>query len=149
MKKGFTLTELLGVIVIIAIVGGIASLTISNFLRNSKEEVYLNYVASLKTTTENHLITNYEKGDGSLIPSVGGSTTVTLKDLINAKKMEQLKDPNDEDNCDIEATRVIVQRKVDVSNNFDLTYNVYLECPRAKVECSNYTKVDDCIITYR
>ena len=55
-NKGFTLVELLAVIVVVAIIMGIAALSITNFLGNSKDRVYLNYAATLKTTVEDYLI---------------------------------------------------------------------------------------------
>ena len=48
-NKGFTLVELLGVIVVLAIISGIATLAITNYIGNSKEKDYSNYVSTLKT----------------------------------------------------------------------------------------------------
>lgn len=141
-RKGFTLVELLGVIVVLAIVGGIATLAITNYIGNSKEKVYRNYVATLKTTVEDYLIDDFAK-NGNLLPNVGKSRTFTLNDLINAKVIEELKDPNG-GTCDQTATKVTVTRGVDKDINFSLTYDVDLYCPRATVTCTNYTKVDNC-----
>lgn len=146
-NKGFTLVELLGVIVVLAIVGGIATLAITNYLGNSKEKVYRNYVATLKTTVEDYLIDDFAK-NGNLLPNVGGSRTFTLNDLINAKVIEELKDPNG-GTCNQTTTKVIVKRDVDTDINFNLTYDVYLDCPRATVTCTNYTNANDCTLTYK
>ena len=144
-RKGFTLVELLGVIVVLAIVGGIATLAITNYIGNSKEKVYRNYVATLKTTVEDYLIDDFAK-NGNLLPNVGKSRTFTLNDLINAKVIEELKDPNG-GTCDQTATKVTVTRGVDKDINFSLTYDVDLYCPRATVTCEDYTKADDCELT--
>lgn len=146
-NKGFTLVELLGVIVVLAIVGGIATLAITNYIGNSKEKVYRNYVATLKTTVEDYLIDDFAK-NGNLLPNVGGSRTFTLNDLINAKVIEELKDPNG-GTCNQTTTIVTVKRDVDTDINFNLTYDVYLDCPRATLSCTNYTNANDCTLTYK
>ena len=146
-NKGFTLVELLGVIVVLAIVGGIVTLSITNYIGNSKEKVYRNYVATLKTTVEDYLIDDFAK-NGNLLPNVGGSRTFTLNDLINAKVIEELKDPNG-GTCNQTTTIVTVKRDVDTDINFNLTYDVYLDCPRATVTCTNYTNANDCTLTYK
>ena len=146
-NKGFTLVELLGVIVVLAIIGGIATLAITNYIGNSKEKVYRNYVATLKTTVEDYLIDDLAK-NGNLLPKVGGSRTFTLNDLINAKVIEELKDPNG-GTCNQTTTQVTVKRGVDTDVNFNLTYDVYLDCPRATVTCTNSTNANDCTLTYK
>lgn len=146
-NKGFTLIELLGVIVVLAIVGGIATLAITNYIGNSKEKVYRNYVATLKTTVEDYLIDDFAK-NGNLLPNVRGSRTFTLNDLINAKVIEELKDPNG-GTCNQTTTIVTVKRGVDTDINFNLTYDVYLDCPRATLSCTNYTNANDCTLTYK
>lgn len=146
-NKGFTLVELLGVIVVLAIIGGIATLAITNYIGNSKEKVYRNYVATLKTTVEDYLIDDFAK-NGNLLPNVGGSRTFTLNDLINAKVIEELKDPNG-GTCNQTTTIVTVKRDVDTDINFNLTYDVYLDCPRATLTCTNYTNANDCTLTYK
>ena len=146
-NKGFTLVELLGVIVVLAIIGGIATLAITNYIGNSKEKVYRNYVATLKTTLEDYLIDDFAK-NGNLLPNVGGSRTFTLNDLINAKVIEELKDPNG-GTCNQTTTIVTVKRDVDTDINFNLTYDVYLDCPRATLTCTNYTNANDCTLTYK
>ena len=40
--------------------------------------------------------------------------------------------------------RIKVSGDVDTDINFNLTYDVDLDCPRATVTCTNYTKVDNC-----
>lgn len=146
-NKGFTLVELLGVIVVLAIVGGIATLAITNYIGNSKEKVYRNYVATLKTTIEDYLIDDFAK-NGDLLPNVRESRTFTLNDLINAKVIEELKDPNG-GTCNQTTTKVTVKRDVDTDINFNLTYDVYLDCPKATLTCTNYTKADDCTLIYK
>ena len=146
-NKGFTLVELLGVIVVLAIIGGIATLAITNYIGDSKEKVYRNYVATLKTTVEDYLIDDFAK-NGNLLPNVGGSRTFTLNDLIHAKVIEELKDPNG-GTCNQTTTIVTVKRDVDTDINFNLTYDVYLDCPRATVTCTNYTNANDCTLTYK
>ena len=147
-NKGFTLVELLAVIVVIAIIGGIASLSMSIYLSNSKDNVYRNYAATLKTTVENYLIENYEK-NSSIIPNIGSESTITLNQLITANKIDTLKDPNG-GVCDTNSSKVIVKREEDTGINFNLSYYVTLECPHATIVCNEdtaYTNTKDCKIT--
>lgn len=144
-NKGFTLVELLAVIVVVAIIMSIATLSITNFLGNSKDRVYLNYVATLKTTVEDYLIEDYEN-NGSLLPNVGGSSEISLNTLITKKKIDVLKDPNG-GTCDPNTTKVVITRNSDKGINFDLSYSVYLVCEHAKITCNPYTKAKECVIT--
>lgn len=144
-NKGFTLVELLGVIVVLAIVGGIATLSMSIYLGNSKDSVYRNYASTLKTTAENYLIESYDK-NSSIMPGVEEEKTITLQELITAKKIDNLKDPNG-GTCDPNTTKVVITRNSDKGINFNLSYSVYLVCEHAKITCNPYTKTKECIIT--
>lgn len=147
-NKGFTLVELLAVIVVIAIVGGIAILSMSIYLSNSKDSVYLNYASTLKTTVEDYLIEDYEN-NGSLLPSVGSSSEINLNTLITKKRIDELKDPNG-GTCDINNSKVVIERGEDTGINFNLSYYVTLVCPHATVVCNEgtaYTNAKDCKIT--
>lgn len=84
-KKGFTLVELLTIIVIITLVAGIASYSIINIINNSKKE-------SLAISTENlkDAANNYTKETKNIVWKIpeGASTNskiscVTVNDLIN------------------------------------------------------------------
>ena len=144
-NKGFTLVELIAVIVVIAIVGGIATLSMSIYLGNSKDSVYLNYASTLKTTVEDYLIEDYEN-NGSLLPSVGSSSEINLNTLITKKRIDELKDPNG-GVCNSNATKVVITRNSDKGINFDLTYSIYLVCEHAEITCNPYAKAKECVIT--
>lgn len=146
-NKGFTLVELLGVIVVLAIVGGIATLSMSIYLGNSKDSVYRNYASTLKTTAENYLIESYDK-NSSIMPGVGKEKTITLQELITAKKIDNLKDPNG-GTCNTSNSKVVIKRGADTGVNFNLSYYVTLVCPHATVVCNEetaYTNAKDCKI---
>lgn len=144
-NNGFTLIELLGVIATLAIVSGIAVLSINNYLKNSKDSVYLNYASTLKTTSENFLIENYDR-NSQIIPNINEEKVITLKDLIEANKIEELKDPSG-GYCDTLNTKIVIKRLEDTGINFNLTYSIYLNCPHALITCSPYTTIKECTIT--
>ena len=125
-NKGFTLTELLAVIVIISIIGVTAVISVSYITNTGKKGIYKNYESNLKGASEAYLIQNIDE-----IPKPGSSKKITYNMLINGY-MKKMEDPNG-GLCD---GYVIVTRGADIGNNYDLDYMVCLEC-------SNYTS-DDC-----
>ena len=134
-KKAFTLVELLAVIVVIAILGGLAAVSINYIVQNSKKSVYKNYESALKTAAENYLIENTDK----LPPEPGEGVEFTKSDkitygvLTSGLFMDEIKDPNG-GNCD---GYVIIKRGKDIGFNYNLTYEYCLMC-------DNYiTKSDD------
>lgn len=117
-NKGFTLVELLGVIVLIAIVAGLAVISVNTIIGNGKKGVYQNHEKTLEGAAKNYFIDHIDN-----IPTVGGTTTLTMTDLNNY--LEELEDPNG-GNCSY--SKVLVTRSADVSNNFKLNYQVCLIC---------------------
>ena len=65
-KKGFTLVELLAVIVIIALLSSIAAVSYTTFVNSTRDRVYKTYEDTIKSAAEMYLIDN--PGE---IPGVG------------------------------------------------------------------------------
>ena len=54
-KKGFTLVELLAVIAILAIVTGLAMLSINNAYKNSREKILEDYISNIENSAINYV----------------------------------------------------------------------------------------------
>lgn len=137
-KRGFTLVELLGVIVVIVILGGLAAVSINYIVQNSKKSVYKNYESALKGATENYLIENPDKipEEPTSDNDFKRSDKITYDVLTTGLFMDKIKDPNG-GNCD--SSYVVIKRGKDIANNYNLTYEYCLIC-------DNYiTKSDDYI----
>ena len=131
MKKGFTLVELLAVIVVLAILSGIAIISVSSILDKGTEDVYLDYEKTLETGTQNYLVTHLDK-----IPTISTPTRINYTDLMNDDaSYKSLKDPKG-GSCN---NSYVVVSKASVSEheiNYDLNYKVCLIC--------NYYKSTGC-----
>lgn len=127
-KNGLTLVELLAVIVVLAIVMGIAAVSVSYLIENSKQDVYKNYEENLESATKNYLTANLDKIP--LPPDPNGtvySTTINMETLLTNNFIDKLEDPKDRNN-DCSESYVIVTRCEDKNNNYNLIYKVYLKC---------------------
>ena len=131
-KNGFTLVELLATVVIIAILGGVATISVNYLIQGGKDDLYKDYENTLKTEAENYLIEQMIDGTLSL-PRVGESQNIYLSDLIANNKVQNLKDPNG-GVCSAVETYVKVSRGNDNGVNYNLTYETCLVCPNYKTE---------------
>lgn len=121
-KKGFTLVELLGVIIILAIIGTIAAISVNTLIERGKIGIYKNYESTLKSSASNYLISNSDE-----LPNIGSSIDISVTTLVNSKFIDELEDPkNKSDKCT--SSYVRVTRDVNVSNNYNLTYKICLIC---------------------
>lgn len=124
-NKAFTLMELLAVVVVLAIIGGVTAITLTSVINKGKDNVYVDYEATLKTTVENYFVN--QMFDSGISLSVGSSKTITLEELIQERLITNLKDPNG-DYCDSVNSYVKVVREADKGINYNLTYEVCLVC---------------------
>lgn len=83
-NKGFTLAELLGVVIILGVIATIATISISNSMKNSKEELYnvqINNIISGAKTWASENVFDLPANDGE-------SITLTLAQLKQAGFVE-------------------------------------------------------------
>ena len=130
MKKGFTLVELLGVIVVLAIIMGLAVVSVSYIIDKGKAGVYDDYINTLETAARTYFIddnvgTNHDPNKVAF-PKIGETVTVTYNNIKgNDSSFKSLTDPNG-GNCD--ASYIKVTRNADIGINYSLTYKVCLKC---------------------
>lgn len=117
-KKGFSLVELLAVIVILAIVGGIAVVSYNAIINRTRIKSYKNYESSMKSSATMYIIDN------------GYKNKITLNELINSNKINEFNNPNSNNKC-LDSYILVNKNNEDSS---DLTYKVCLICPEYKSE---------------
>ncbi|CCY28305.1 MAG: prepilin-type N-terminal cleavage/methylation domain-containing protein [Acholeplasma sp.] len=76
MKKGFTLVELLGVVVLLGIIATIVVTIVDRSLKENRKNAYNIQINSIVENTKNYFADNPE-----LLPDLSQSYTITLGDL--------------------------------------------------------------------
>ena len=115
-KKGFTLIELMGVIVIIGILLLIAIPAVDKYMRKGKNNYYVSLEEEIKTAGMNYMET-YR----TLLPrQIGHYATVTLDELVENKYMEEVVDENG-----VKCSGKVTIEKVSTEK---YTYVSYLDC---------------------
>lgn len=124
-KKAFTLVELLGVIVILGILAGIAVPSFTSYLKKAQMDTYHNYEKSMESSAENYLLMNT-----GLIPNIGNTVKITADNLIKGKFLEKITDPEGS-STSCNNSYIEVLRKPN-TENIGLKYKVCLICKRYK-----------------
>ena len=119
-NKGFTLVELLAVIVVIGILSALAVVSYNSLIGSGKKGLYKNYENTLKGGAQNYFIDN--TGD---IPAIGETIVLSYQTLLDKKYIEEFKDPNG-GNCITSYVEVL--RGNDIGSNYNLTYKACLIC---------------------
>lgn len=96
-KKGFTLTELLAVIVILAIITIVAAASISGVMGNAKKNMLEDKKMNIETAAINYIQNNNIELNSADCTPIGSNydrcKTLTVQELLNAKELES-KDRN-------------------------------------------------------
>lgn len=112
-KKGFTLVELLGVIILLGIIGLIATVSISNVLRENKIEICNIQMDSIIEASKIYAADN--------ILTLGDETIVTLEQINNSGLFtEEVINPKTGEvitNLEVKITRVDNSLKYELVNN--------------------------------
>ena len=128
-NKGFSLVELLAVIVVLGILITVATFTYQSILNNSKNKVYKEYEITMQDAAMMFVIKN----------GVPSGSKITMSDLVNNQYLDKFVDPKDAKDCPNSYVTVIAN-----SNYSDISYNACLICNSYKTEnCVEPPKRDD------
>lgn len=119
--KGFSLVELLGVIVILGILSGVAVIAVSRYLNKSREQSYEIMEESIYSAAQNYVLDS--------IDEFSGSKTVNIEKLVEDGYLDPLVDPAKKDGSQCGGTVVIKSKSAStVGSVDDVTYTIRLVC---------------------
>ena len=122
-KRGFTVVELLVVLVILGILITLAYMGVSRYLNQARSTTYEDFEKNITTGVTNYLIDH----TGS-IPNEGESLIVDVEKLVCEGYVDDLEDPDSSTKtCNLESY-AIVKRNNDTSSNMDIEYSACLKC---------------------
>ncbi len=128
-NKGFTLVELLAVIVVLAVILAIAIPSVLNIIEQSRKDVFTKSEDMLANAAKTYLTSN-----NSLLPTnIGESSVIYLTTLVNEKIIESIKDPRDNSECNKDNSVVKIYKIGD--NKYQ--YDAYLECTNYQTDITN------------
>ena len=135
-NKGFTLVELLAVILLLAVLLAIAVPSLQKVLSNTKNKTYEAFEDTMESAATNYLMNHLE-----FLPGVSGSLAISAKSLIREGYLETMEDPEVESAiCDNESYIIIKQVSAGNGFNLDLDYQPCLICSRYKSSSCPATK---------
>lgn len=132
-KRGFTVVELLVVLVILGILITLAYISVSKYLNQARSTTYEDFEKNITSGVTNYLIDH----TGS-IPNEGESLVVDVEKLVCEGYIEYLQDPRESSRtCNLESY-AIVKRNANTGYNMDIDYEACLVCAGYKSPaCSN------------
>ena len=142
-KKGFTLIEMLAVIIIFGVIIGLGVAAYSKYITGSRNKSYNIAEASMKTAAID-AIADCITGEGKdrafcqnhdLVENQYEYELVYLNELVNDDYMDEIRDPYNTDLlCDSDKSYVYITNKADTNevNNADFNYEVCLVCSNYK-----------------
>lgn len=153
-KKGFTLVEMLAVIVIMGIIIAVAGTSIFKQVGKSKDKVFKAHADAMKLSatnmSSNALVDNdfncKEGGTVCPLPKAGESNLVSLEDLQRGGFIDKLPNPYKAgDYCSPSESKVLISNKSKNPGEYDLDYKVCLTCGNKTIkECQAKTKPSGC-----
>lgn len=121
-KNGFTLVELIAIILVLSIIMTISFTSLSKTIENSNNQKYDTLIKNIETACENYVnLPGIYRNVDSVINS-NGSYEVTINDLINASVIDEIP-INPKNNKKMKNGKIIVTKN---SNN-ELVYKVEIE----------------------
>lgn len=122
MNKGFTLVELLAVIVILALISGVGIISFSSITQKSENDYYVSLVSNLQL-----IASDYYSNNRSQRPGINNGdyvcSRVSLEELVNNKYIENVNNSKGE-SCDLDNSYVYIKRNDDKQYE----YKVLLVC---------------------
>lgn len=126
-KNGFTLVEILTVIVILGIIAVITTAAVTRLITKTSTNIYLSNENSIKTAVESY----YGSNDSQLPDFISGQKKIMLDDLINNGFIRNIRNPkNKSESC----SGYVITTKIG-ENKY--TYDPYLKCG-SDYETQNY-----------
>ncbi len=123
-NKGFTMVELLAVIILIGVLSAVAVTSMSKLTEKAKQSSYDDFEKTLEEAATNYFITYAEE-----IPSMGNQVTISAQTLIQKGLLETMNDPADDSkNCDQNSYVVVRQEASPNGYNMNLIYEPCLVC---------------------
>lgn len=142
-RNGFTLVELLAVIVIMGLLSLLIVPQVAKYIGNSTDATYESFIQTLKGATQQYFVDHPEEMPEKMEVSATGSDAVkiTAEVLIKGGYMKSLQDPeNSKLTCDSKSyVSVQAFKQKGTESNVDTTYlkyTVHLECGSYKKEKS-------------
>ena len=136
-KNGYTLVELLGVIVLVAIISGLAVISVSFIIQRGKENTYKILKSNLLTAARDYAF-NKIKSDDDAVFNTGINSDEGFKIAITENEFKEfLGDFKAPDNDDCGDSYVIITKDNNISSTLKLNYKVCLIC-------SGYKDSGDC-----
>lgn len=124
MNKGFTLVELLAVIVILAVIGGVATISYTTLTKKTENDYYQNLMNNLSLSATNYFNDNRSKRPGFDIEGkITNCSKVSLQTLVDERYIENVNDPSG-NSCDLMNSYVYIKR--DTTSKY--VYRTYLIC---------------------
>lgn len=118
-KSGFTLIELIGIIVIISLILLVAVPSINSVIEQGEENKKQEALNNIYMATENYLMANYD--EYSSLDNIGASEYIYVMDLINQQYMDiDELNPIDDESFDSKDV-VKVTRNEDNTFSYELT----------------------------
>lgn len=138
-KNGFTLVELLAVLVIMGLLSLLIVPQVSKYIKKTTKTTYESYAKTLADATKNYLMDhpNEIPEDAYDYTHQQGSITINAQTLISEGYMDSMQDPeNSKLTCDKES-KVLIRKHNNASGYPTIYYRVILICG------NNETKFND------
>jgi prepilin-type N-terminal cleavage/methylation domain-containing protein len=126
-RKGFTLIEIIGVIIVLGVILAITVPNISNVISNSYLQTYEVDLKAIKKTAIEYILSEH------VTTTPGVQTRIELSDMINAGLIDEILDPQTKEVCDGYAT-------VSYDSGNYIVHS-YLKCGN-NYQSDNYNKTD-------
>src|SRR5574344_122654 len=140
-EKGFTLIEIIAVIIVLGIISLIAVVAVSRYMGDTEKNVYKSYEKSMISATKNKIVKCISGDDKCNLPNSGEKTKIQLNQLLDDGYIENLNIEKDGGSCDSYLSYVEIER-IDNSNNGNYKYEACLYCGEYKSENANCIVMD-------